>query len=351
MPQSSRFDLSFLTEQLLEVHHCHRQLMRQLLSGEQPDRVPIFEYAAIQLPAVGPYDRREWLAEGLAQLRREFDSYCDPVVCRIPAFSLSRYGLHFTSAVMGCPIHDKQDRAWCTSLDVLGRSLEDFCVPNLDENDIFQDMLSLVKFVAEATEHRLPIELPFLAEPLLAGVDLFGSEFLAALANDDGLADRVLADISSAVLTMRSRLHAAIPSADLRDYHTSACPMPREYTFVHGCTTHLVSPQTYRDHVAKLDSAHLTHEARGGCFHLCGEHIQHLRTWRDMPCVRAVQLNDRACADLEQYWSQLRSDQFVVLWPSENMPLERAMEITQRRRLAVRYSASLPLLIDKAIGS
>ena len=351
MRTSSRFDLSFLTDRLVEVQHCHEQLMRQLLCGEQPDRVPMFEYAAIQLPAVGPYDRRDWLAEGLAQLRREFNSYCDPVVCRIPAFALSRYGLHFASAVMGCPIRDGQDRAWCASLAALGQSLEDLCVPDLDENQIFQDMMSLLKFVAEATEYRLPIELPFLAEPLLLAVDLFGSQFLVALADDDGLADDVLARISSAVLMMRSRLRAAVPAADLRDYHTCACPMPAEYTFVHGCTTHLVSSQTYRDHVANLDSAHLTHQAKGGCLHLCGEHTQHLRTWHDMPGVCAVQLNDRASVDLEQYWSQLRSDQFVVLWPSENMPLERAMEITQRRRLAVRYSASLPLLIDKAIGS
>ena len=344
MLRPSPFDMSFLTDRLFEVQHQHQRLMRQLLCGQQPDRVPVFEYAALSLPAVGPYDCENWLAEKLNELKNNFDLYCDTVTWRIPAFALSRYGLHFISAVLGCEIQQRDNKTWCVPFSQQRQYMENFRIPDLEENQIFLEMLDLIKFVDEVTQNQLPIELPFLAEPLLAAVDLFGAEFLTLLADEDSLADRLLADISSAILNIRSRLLQAAGN-NLCDYHTCACPMPNGYTFLHGCTTHLVSAQTYRDRIAGLDAMHLTHEAEGGCIHLCGQHTQHIPTWRSMPAVRAVQLNDQASLDVERYWSELRSDQFVVLWVNDNMSLEQVMKTTRGRRLAIRYAVSSPIWV------
>ena len=342
----SQFDTSFLTDDLFAAQYQHQERMLALLSGCQPDRVPTFDYAAFQLPTVGPYQPERWLAEALHHFRVNLQSYCDPVTWRIPGLALCRYGLHFTSAVLGCSIREVANQPWCKSLAEMGQSPQDFRIPNLDENAVFQDILRSLRFFADATQCRLPIELPFLAEPLLAAVDLFGSEFLILLAQEDELADSILADISSCVLMMRSQLHAAVPEADLRDYHTCACPMPNGYTFVHGCSTHLVSAQTYRKHVAELDSMHLTHQANGGCLHLCGKHTQHLPVWRDMPGLRALQLNDDASVDLEHYWRELRQDQFIVVWVGTEMPWQRAVRLTHGRRLAIRHSCSVRIQVE-----
>ena len=342
----SQFSTSFLTDSLFAAQHQHQERMLALLSGRQCDRVPLFDYAAFQLPTVGPYEPEQWLEEALHHFRVNLESYCDPVTWRVPGVALCRYGLHFTSAVLGCTIREKANQPWCISLAKMGQSPQDFRVPNLDDNAVFKDMLRLLCFVADATRCRLPIELPFLAEPLLAAVDLFGSEFLILLAEGDELADSILADISSLVLMMRSKLRAAVPQADLRDYHTCACPMPNGYTFVHGCSTHLVSAQTYRNHVAELDSMHLTRQACGGCLHLCGKHTQHIHTWRDMPGLLAVQLNAAASMDLEYYWRELRQDQFIVVWVDTQMPWQKAMELTRGRRLALRHSSSVHIQVD-----
>ena len=340
-----RFDTSFLTDDLLSVQSEHERRMSDLLTGGQPDRVPLFDYAAFELPRVGDYDREQWLTKGLSHFRTHYESYCDAVTWRIPALALCRYGLHFTSAVLGCRVWAEADQPWCVSLSELGQTPQDFQVPDLDQNSVFQEMLGLLRFVTEVTEGRVVVELPFLAEPLLAAVDLFGTEFLRLLADDGELAGQLLEKVSTVVLAMRSRFRGvgADADADVRDYHTCACPMPGDFRFVHGCTTHLVGPATYRDYVAPLDAAHLQHEGRGGCLHLCGRHTQHISTWRDLPGLCAVQLNDTAACDFERYWRGLLQDQFVVLWPGSTMSVAEALRISHGHRLALRHAASKPL--------
>jgi hypothetical protein len=54
-----------------------------------------------------------------------------------------------------------------------------------------------------------------------------------------------------------------------------------------------------------------------------------------MPEVKSLQLNDAANDDLEEYWSNLRPDQFVILVPSERMTAENALEVTGGRQLVI----------------
>ena len=332
-----------LPGELFRVQREHEARMRHLLAGRQPGRVPVFQYRALELPKVGPYDREQWLVGRLAELHENPDPYCDPMTWRVPALALCRYGLHFTSAVLGCDIEDRQGEVWCRPRREEQRRLEQFLPPNLAESPVFQEMLDLLRFVAGATRNRLPIELPFLAPPLLAAVDLFGQDFLVALADAPEQAARVLRELAAAVLDMRARLLDAAPGADLRGHHTCACPVPADFTFVYACTTQLVSGTTYREHIAALDAAMLRQRAHGGCLHLCGRHTQHLDTWRRAPEVKAVQVNDAAALDFEAYWRGLRKDQFVVLWLTDDMPLDRVLAISGGRRLALRADLGEPI--------
>jgi hypothetical protein len=69
--------------------------------------------------------------------------------------------------------------------------------------------------------------------------------------------------------------------------------------------------------------------------HLCGDHDHHIPVWREMGTLRAVQMNDRAAADLELYFTGLRTDQILYVDPCEQMPMERILSITGGKRLVL----------------
>ena len=342
-PMAPSFDLSFLTDEFFDVQRRHETALRQLLEGDQPECLVAFEYEPLGVPPVGPFDREQWLAEQIAHIRQNLDRYCDPVTCRPPVLSLGRYGLHFFSAAVGCPVREVGDQVWCDPLTESGQPLEDFVRPNLDDNAVVAEAIDLLRFLFDATEGRLPIEKPFCSEPLMAAVDLFGAEFLMALAQEPELAAHVLAEVAAGIIELRDRLDRAAHISPISDHHAASCGAARQYNLVYGCTTHLVSAQTYRDHVLALDTELLNHQSSGGVIHLCGRHLQHLEALRDMPGLRAVQLNNTACDDTEAYWRGLRPDQFVVFWPDDAAPLDQAVAITGGRRLAVRCALPEPI--------
>jgi len=87
--------------------------------------------------------------------------------------------------------------------------------------------------------------------------------------------------------------------------------------------------------VAPLDAELLSIYPHGGMIHLCGEHTQHMATWWEMGACRAVQINDLAANDLEVYWKGLRDDQIIYVNAYEDMPVERILDITGRRRVVI----------------
>ena len=345
-PMKSSFDLSFLTDEFVDAQQRHAAAARQLLEGDQPDHVVAFEYEPMCVPPAGPFDRDQWLTQQIEHIRQNFDRYCDPVTWRQPVLSLSRYGLHFFGAVLGCTVRHVDDQVWCEPLTEAGGRLEDFARPNLDDSPVLTEAIDLLRFVIDATEGRVPIEAPFCSEPLMAAVDLFGDQFLMALAQEPEPADRVLGDIAATIIELRDRLANAAGNAPINDHHAAGSGVVSGFNLLYGCTTHLVSAQTYRDHVLALDTELLNHQSSGGVIHLCGRHLQHLEAWRDTPGLRAVQLNNAACDDTEAYWRGLRPDQFIVFWPDDAVTLDQAIAITGGRRLAVRCAVAEPIPVQ-----
>ena len=86
-----------------------------------------------------------------------------------------------------------------------------------------------------------------------------------------------------------------------------------------------MSADLYRQFVAPFDGELLSAQPRGGMIHLCGAHTQHLPVWREMPELRAVQVNDRAAEDLEAYFTGLRDDQVIYLNPTATMTAQPAV--------------------------
>ena len=333
---SQSLSASFLTDDVSEIQRQHELQFERLCRGDQPANVPTFASDVLGLSRDESCDVEAWLSEKLLHLRENIERYKDPVTWRPFALSLGRYDLHFASAVMGCPVFHKGDGpVWWTSLSKLGMRLEDFRSPDLDENAIFQEMLGISKFVVEATEGRVPVEIPYVSEPLVAAVDMFSEDFLACLAREPDLAGQVLDRISATILEMRRRFFEAVPGAPVYAHGFFSRMMPRGYTLLYGCTTQLISGEMYREHIRCRDRDLFTCHARGGCIHLCGTHTQHIDAWRDMPEVKSLQLNDAANDDLEEYWRNLRPDQFVILVPSERMTAESALEVTGGRRLVI----------------
>jgi hypothetical protein len=87
--------------------------------------------------------------------------------------------------------------------------------------------------------------------------------------------------------------------------------------------------------IADLDEDLLNVYENGGMIHLCGSHAQHIDCFRSMKSLKALQLNDRAAADLPLYFEGLREDQIIYLCPCEEMTVEQAVKITGGRRLVI----------------
>jgi hypothetical protein len=330
------YDLSFLTDDVLAVQRAHQRDWEMLCRGEQPDHVPLFTNGRLGLPWVAPYKIESWLAEELAFLRAHMDAYRNKAIYHVLGLTLDRYDLHFGSAVMGCRVSGEDGGpVWWDTLQNMGRRMQDFEAVDLDQCQPFQSLLRDLKFVVEATEGLIPVELPYLGDALLEAVNLFGQDFLLSLAADPGLANRLLERVTRTILEMRRRFLAVAPAAPLCAHGMGTRPLPPGYTLLYECSTQLISAETYQRFVQPWDVEVAGCQARGFGIHLCGRHTQHLGAWREIPALRAFQLNGEACADLEVYCRESRPDQFIIYWPSEKYNIDYALRLTGGRRIAV----------------
>ena len=63
-----------------------------------------------------------------------------------------------------------------------------------------------------------------------------------------------------------------------------------------------------------------------------------------MQHLRAIHVNDRACADLKAYFEGLRDDQIIYLNPCKEASIEDAVKITGGKRLIIAADISDPVL-------
>jgi len=138
-----------------------------------------------------------------------------------------------------------------------------------------------------------------------------------------------------------------IPMQQLQPVISWNRTQPPGYGQLCGCTTQLLSPSLYEEFIAPLDEKLLSVYPHGGMIHLCGSHTQHLDTFRKMKSLKALQLNDRAAADLSIYFEQLREDQIIYLNPCKELSIEKALEITHGERLIIAADLDAPICRPK----
>jgi len=235
------------------------------------------------------------------------------------------YGVHFIDKIFGADVFWMDDNWHSRHLKTPVGALE---FPDL-ENDKTWAMARRTAQAFVESGVQLPLfGMPTLSSALNIAVNLYGQEILTAMLEEPDAARHDLRVVNDLIMTLHKWYIANVPEANLQPVISWWRTQPPGHGQLCGCTTQLVSGEQYAEFIAPLDNALLGLYPRGGMIHLCGAHAQHAAVIRDMPNVRAVQVNDRAAHDLPVWYSTLRDDQMIYFEPCAKMPPERAFEIT-----------------------
>ena len=322
--------------ELLAVREQHMARLEALYAGGRPAHAFVLhgingwsDISPVENPA-------GWVADSLRSVADGAARAYDPHVFRPLVLEYGFFGVHFVDAVLGAtvtPTTQAGAGGWWTTC--LSTPVGMLTPPDLRDNLPWQQALALARAMRDSGA-----TLPFftsqtLSSPLNVAVNLYGEEFLVALALAPEAARRDLRVITDTIIALTRGLRQVIPPAQYQSVCATGRCQPRGFGQLCGCTSQLLSAEQYRTYIAPLDAEVLAVYPRGGMIHLCGAHTQHLPTWRAMSSLRAVQLNDRAAEDFPAYFAQLRDDQIIYLNPSETMTVDRVLEISAGHRLVL----------------
>ena len=314
------------------IRDIHFQRLESLFAGKRPDR-PFYLQGIRGEGVCDPYTRPEqWVEEALDSLAAQASLAKDEEVFRPLCLEFGAYNVHFTDRVFGARVYEVDGR-WCT--EPVKTGVGQLSVPDLATEGTW----NLARAVAEAfISHKATVPLfgmPVIAGALTVAVNLYGENLLAAMLADETAVQRDLRIINDVTCEFYQWYFDHIPWPQLQQVQSCSRCMPPGCVSIYGCTTHLISAELYRDLVAPFDEEILSMSPSGGLIHLCGEHRQHIGTWREMKSLRAVQVNDRASEDLEHYFNGLRDDQVIYFEPTDTMPVRRALEMTKGKRIVI----------------
>lgn len=282
-------------------------------------------------------DPENWILESLEQTLTHRSAFADgfsPICVEYPP-----YGVHYIDKMFGANVYYYAGQ-W--NADYLKTPIGSLEMPDLDHDETWQ----ISKRAAEAFL-RADVKLPLFGMPTLSSalnilLNLYGSEALIALCEDE---DAVCHDLN-VINTLIRKLHRwyidHIPKQQLQAVISWARTQPPGYGQLCGCTTQLLGRDMYRDYIADLDNELLGEYEHGGMIHLCGSHTQHIDTFRNMKNLRSLQLNDRASEDLALYLEGLRDDQILYVMPCEKMPVEKIIDISKGERVVLVESCAAP---------
>lgn len=318
--------------ELIDVRNAHFRRLQALFSGKQPEH-PFFLQGIGGDADSDPYTQPErWVDETLDSLAEKAQQARCTDVFRPLCLEFGAYNVHFTDRIFGARVQETNGRWWT---DCIRTEIGQLSVPDLETDETWGLARSLATaFVSR--EVTVPVfGMPVIAGALTVAVSIYGSRFLSAMLTDPAAAEHDLKIINSVTRQLYQWYHDHVPAQQLQQVGSASRCMPPGHVSVYACTSHLISAQLYRDSVAPLDEEILSTSASGGLIHLCGEHCQHIGTWREMKSLRAVQLNDRASEDLERYFTGLRNDQVIYLHPTDTMTVQQALKITKGRRIVI----------------
>jgi hypothetical protein len=321
--------------ELLGLHRQWMARLQDLFDGKESDRV----FVLFGVEGVGKSnlyeDPETWIHEALDDLAAKAGLLRDNAVFRPLTINPWPYGVHFIDKLFGADVFELNGERGNWQARVLDTPVGRLQPPDLSSHPAW----SLARRLAEAfLEAR--VEVPFLGHPVLSSplnmaVNLYGERFLSALLTDHDAARHDLQVITEVIKELHLWYRTTVPFEQMQAVLPSGRITPPGFGQICGCSTQLLSPGLYRDFIAPKDAEILLLHPHGGMIHLCGSHSTLIPVWREMPSVRAIQVNDRAAEDLELYFRGLREDQILYVNPCAGMPLRRAVEITGGRRMVL----------------
>jgi hypothetical protein len=274
----------------------------------------------------------DWVASALAAAARHANAASDDAVFRPLAVEFGSRGVHFVDALLGARTFRRHGQWWAQRLTTPVGAL---APPDLDADEMWHDAREVAQAFVERGAEGALFGSPTLSSALNVAVNLYGERFLETLPTDPDAAFRDLATINTLLRDLHRWYREHVPHEQLQGVVAAHRCQPPGFGQLCGCSTQLLSAEMYRDFVAQPDADLLGDYPGGGMIHLCGGHTQHIPVWRDMSALRAVQLNDDAADDFEEYYRGLRDDQMLYLNPTATMTAARAISITGGRRLVV----------------
>lgn len=290
-----------------------------------------------------PYTEPErWMEDCLEDLARRYAALENPAYFRPLCVEYGIYGVHYVDKILGAKVWYQEDPGqWYNAY--LTDPIGSLTAPDLDRDPVWDATRRAIETFLEADVTVPLMGLPTFASALNIAVNLYGQKILMEMLAEPEDAAADMQVINDLICELHRRCRAMVPRQQLQPVISWNRTQPPGYGQLCGCTTQLVSGGLYRSLIAPLDHALLAVYPHGGMIHLCGDHAQHIPVFRDMPALRAVQLNDRAAADLELYWSGLRDDQVIYLNPCPAMPAEKAVAITGGSRLIIAADIAAPI--------
>jgi len=273
-----------------------------------------------------------WIKESLESLAETAENSYDENNFRPLCVECSILGVHFIDKIFGANVF-YQDDQWYNHY--LPTEVGELQKPNLDKCEVWQiAKRAAVEFVRQ--DVKLPLfGLPTIASALVTAVNLYGDQILMAMLAEPEAASRDLNIINETLVEIHNWYKGVLPTDQLHPVVAFERTQPPGYGQICGCTCQMISAETYEKLIAPLDDALLGCYPKGGMMHLCGAHAQHIPALRNMKNLKSIQINDRACMDLEQYYNGLRPDQIIYFMPYEDMSIEQALAITGGNRLVI----------------
>lgn len=338
---------TLLKPDLVTIRERHIGRLTRLFAGEDDKDTAFVLYGEQRrLDGTRIQDPRVEVGNILRELASQADSLRDELVFRPLALECDIYGVHFVDKIFGADVFDL-DGSWQVRL--LKQSVGNLASPDLDRNATWRKAQEIAKAFLDASVTVPFFSLPTIASALNVGVNLYGQELLAAMLADSEAVHHDLGVINQTLRAIHRWYRKILPPSQLQPVVGASRTQPPGFGQLCGCTTQLLSEQQYRVFVASLDAGLLGEYPHGGMIHLCGSHLQHIPVWREMRALRAIQVNDRAADELDQYWNGLRDDQIVYVNPTEYMTVECIMRITNGHRIVIVSDVNDPKQIRKRI--
>ena len=259
----------------------------------------------------GPLGPEGYVRRALEALAQKADAAADERVFRPLCVQFNPFATHFMDRILGARVYFiPSSGQWHN--DYLPTPVGQLAEPYLESNETW----ALARRATEtflAADVGLPVfALPTIASPLNVFVNLYGQDALLAFLTDPEGARHDLEVITRLSCRMHEWYLDRLPPKQLQPVLPSTRFQPPGYGQLCGCSTQMISPETYREFFVPLeDRMYRVYPRRAGMIHLCGSHTQHLPAWRDMPSLKALQLNGGALEDIEAYYASTRDDQIV----------------------------------------